>query len=229
MKTLYAIIWFALLQLLGACDDEQQQLFSGATSLHFALSDSELDSISQSFLNTTENQIVVKLPVELNGYAKQDYRFRLTVNPEGTTAEAGRHYEALEESYTIPKDEYQLEVPVILNYSGELDSLSVKLVVDLEPLDDLIEGIPYRQQATIISSNLLPPISNWSSRYLRYLGEYSRVKHRYVRSELKLDNFETGWASLPSNRKTAYGMQMNNFFAENEIYDENGKLIEPWM
>ena len=38
-----------------------------------------------------------------------------------------------------------------------------------------------------------------------------------------------GWSNLNRTQKTAYGMQMNNFFAENEIYDEHGQRIEPWM
>ena len=37
------------------------------------------------------------------------------------------------------------------------------------------------------------------------------------------------WSNLNRTQKTAYGMQMNNFFAENEIYDEHGQRIEPWM
>ena len=42
--------------------------------------------------------------------------------------------------------------------------------------------------------------------------------------EKNLDN-----GDLNRTQKTAYGMQMNNFFAENEIYDEYGQRIEPWM
>ena len=83
-------------------------------------------------------------------------------------------------------------------------------------------GISYRQEATIVSSNLLPPIPYWDGYYSSYFGPYSRVKHRYILSELKLNK-------LNSSQKTAYGMQMNNFFAENEIYDEYGQRIEPWM
>ena len=95
-------------------------------------------------------------------------------------------------------------------------------------------GISYRQEATIVSSNLLPPIPYWDGYYSSYFGPYSRVKHRYILSELKLNTFVkfedyTEWNKLNSSQKTAYGMQMNNFFAENEIYDEYGQRIEPWM
>ena len=79
MKTLYIFtILLFLLYIAGSCNDDQQKLFSGSTTMHFALSDNELDSIACSFLNTSESYITVNLPVELNGYAGQNYRFRLT-------------------------------------------------------------------------------------------------------------------------------------------------------
>ena len=56
----------------------------------------------------------------------------------------------------------------------------------------------------------------------------------YATYELKLNTFVKfedymEWSNLNRTQKTAYGMQMNNFFAENEIYDEHGQRIEPWM
>ena len=47
-------------------------------------------------------------------------------------------------------------------------------------------------------------------------------------ASVKFEDY-TEWNKLNSSQKTAYGMQMNNFFAENEIYDEHGQRIEPWM
>lgn len=233
MKTLYIFtILLFLLYIAGSCNDDQQKLFSGSTTMHFALSDNELDSIACSFLNTSESYITVNLPVELNGYAGQNYRFRLKADSSQTTAIVNKHYQPLEEFYEIKKDEYSLNVPITLNYSAELDSLSVKLVLQLEPAAYMSTGISYRQEATIVSSNLLPPIPYWDEYYSSYFGPYSRVKHRYILSELKLNtfmNFETKWANLSSNQSTIYGWQMNNFFAENEIYDEYGQRIEPWM
>lgn len=159
MKTLYIFtILLFLLYIAGSCNDDQQKLFSGSTTMHFALSDNELDSIACSFLNTSESYITVNLPVELNGYAGQNYRFRLKADSSQTTAIVNKHYQPLEEFYEIKKGEYSLNVPITLNYSAELDSLSVKLVLQLEPAAYMSTGISYRQEATIVSSNLLPPI-----------------------------------------------------------------------
>ena len=50
MKTLYIFtILLFLLYIAGSCNDDQQKLFSGSTTMHFALSDNELDSIACSF------------------------------------------------------------------------------------------------------------------------------------------------------------------------------------
>ena len=45
MKTLYIFtILLFLLYIAGSCNDDQQKLFSGSTTMHFALSDNELVS-----------------------------------------------------------------------------------------------------------------------------------------------------------------------------------------
>ena len=91
MKTLYIFtILLFLLYIAGSCNDDQQKLFSGSTTMHFALSDNELDSIACSFLNTSESYITVNLPVELNGYAGQNYRFRLKADSSHQTLSAFR-------------------------------------------------------------------------------------------------------------------------------------------
>ena len=77
--------------------------------MHFALSDNELDSIACSFLNTSESYITVNLPVELNGYADQNYRFRLKADSSQTTAIVNKHYQPLEEFYEIKKGDVSRE------------------------------------------------------------------------------------------------------------------------
>ena len=206
MKTLYIFtILLFLLYIAGSCNDDQQKLFSGRTTMHFALSDNELDSIACSFLNTSESYITVNLPVELNGYAGQNYRFRLKADSSQTTAIVNKHYQPLEEFYEIKKDEYSLNVPITLNYSPELDTLSVKLVLQLEPAAYMSTGISYRQEATIVSSNRLPPIPYWDGHYSSYFGPYSRVKHRYILSELKVfdkdGNIVDEWTSTNEAHK----------------------------
>ena len=125
--------------------------------MHFALSDNELDSIACSFLNTSESYITVNLPVELNGYADQNYRFRLKADSSQTTAIVNKHYQPLEEFYEIKKGEYSLNVPITLNYSAELDSLSVKLVLQLEPAAYMSTGISTGKKQLSSALTYYPP------------------------------------------------------------------------
>lgn len=238
MKKIYkplCAIWILLLAI--ACDDNQEKFYSGEPSLYLDLTNTQLDSIVSSFMNVSEDRIVIELPVVLSGYAvDKDRSFRLKVDTEKSTAIVGKHYQALEEQYTIEKGKYSVNVPVTLLYDRELDSVTVRLLLRLETTDEFSAGVPYRQQVMIVSSNLLPAINpvNWNGFYSYYFGEYSKVKHRYILSVLKLNDtmhFEDvmEWYKVPSYLKSAYSIEMNNFFANNNIPDENGNRIEPWI
>lgn len=218
--------------ILYSCNDDNQKLFSGTSGLHFALPTNNLDSVVYSFTTTSDNRIVVNLPVELEGYAGDaDRPFGIRVNQEGTNAVAGKHYEALKENYLLGKEQYSINVPVTLLYSGDLDSLSVKLTLEIVTGNDFTEGIPYRQKTVLICSNQVPPVQFWDYYYEFHFGVYSKTKHRYILSELKLtallDTEEV--YSLNELEWKAYGIQMNNFFRDHIINDEYGDRIEPWI
>lgn len=150
MKTLYIFtILLFLLYIAGSCNDDQQKLFSGSTTMHFALSDNELDSIACSFLNTSESYITVNLPVELNGYAGQNYRFRLKADSSQTTAIVNKHYQPLEEFYEIKKDEYSLNVP----HNAELQSRTRFIIGKI--------GITIRTCSVYVHRDFLPARSNY--------------------------------------------------------------------
>lgn len=237
MKSLYiSYIGLLIFLFFTACDDENQKMFDGAPGLHLDLTSADLDSIVCSFMNVSEDHIVVQLPVQLTGYvADKDRTFKMEVDPKNTTAKAGVHYEALADEYVLKKGDWQVEVPVTFKYTRELDSVAVRLTLVLKPSEDFVSDISYRQQVTLIASNLLPviPEDNWWA-YESYFGTYSQVKHRYILSELKLNtimNFEIieDWYYWNEDLKGAYGQTMNNFFATHEIYDENNQRIEPWI
>lgn len=219
--------------ILCSCNDDNEQLFIGTPGLHFALPANNLDSMVYSFTTTADNQIVINLPVELEGYAGDtDRSFSIKVNQEGTNAVAGKHYEALKENYLLGKGQYSMNVPVTLLYSGDLDSVSVKLTLEIVTGNDFTEGIPYREKAVIVCSNQLPTVKFWAYFYQSYFGKYSKTKHRHILGELKLkalvDDF---YEIIAFNRLEweAYGRHMNNFFRDHIINDEYGDRIEPWI
>lgn len=233
MKRYYIYLMMALIVTGTACQDDNEKMFGGDPSIHFALSQTQLDSIVVSFLSIPENQHVVQLPVELAGYAKtSDCTFRLAVDQENTTAIAGTHYQPLAKEYRLPKGEYAMNIPLTVFCTGEMDSVTFRLALKLEVPEGFTEGIPYRQRVLITVSNQVPPVVFWNYFYRSDFGSYSKVKHRYILSKFHLKYIPDEWSEIiaeDSNVWKAYGIQMNNFFKENVIYDENNQRIEPWL
>lgn len=231
MKRYYIYLMIAL--IFTSCQDENEKLFSGERSMHFALSMTQLDSIVVSFVSVTENQYVIQLPIELAGYAPDsDCSFSLEVDQEHSTAVAGTHYLPLAENYTFPKGGYAVNIPVTMLCTGEMDSLTFRLALKLQSPAGFTEGIPYRQNVLITVSNQVPVVFYWNYFYKPIFGAYSKVKHRYILSELHLKYIPDEWSEIlkeDSNEWMAYGIKMNNFFKEHVIYDENKQRIEPWL
>ncbi|WP_455511166.1 DUF4843 domain-containing protein [Butyricimonas paravirosa] len=231
-RYIWTLVVLLSLSLCG-CDDNNEKMYSGDSTLYLNLSSTELDSVVCSFVETTENKIIVNIPVEITGYAAPvDRSFGLRVNEANTTAIAGKHYEALQDQYILEKNAYSMNVPVTILYSGDLDSLTMRLELELVPGGDFAAGIPSRQKVMLSISNQVPTVVYWSYIYASYFGKYSKVKHRYMLSELKLKKLEDSieyYYSADRKLLEAYGLHMNNFFAEHQIYDEYGKLIEPWI
>lgn len=235
MNKLY-ICLFALFMaaILGSCDSNSEDVFHGEPTIHFALTQQQLDSMTYSFMNSSDNKMIVTLPIELCGYADKDRKFKIVVDNEKTTARSGIDYVPLDNEYTLASGQYHLNVPLTLLYTAALDQTAVKLTLKLQELSDFATGIPYRQQVLIIATNQLPDIPMWDRYYSSYFGDYSKVKHRHILSELKLNEimkFEdyTDWFKLSQTQKYAYGMHMNNFFIKNQIKDEKNQLITPWI
>lgn len=218
---------------LCGCDNNNEKMYSGDNTLYLNLSVTELDSIVCSFAGTSENRLVVNIPVEITGYASAlDRTFGLRVIAENTTAVAGKHYEALPDEFVLKEGTFSVNIPVAVLYSPDLDKSTVRLALELVAGEGFSTGIPYRQRVTICISNQLPDVVLWAALYRPYFGEYSKVKHRYMLSELKLEKLEDSidfYYSMDLKLWAAYGLHMNNFFAEHEINDEYGNLIEPWI
>lgn len=236
MKSRYFKIALCCSILLCGCKENEEKFFDGDTTIHFELAKNQLDSMVYSFTNTAENFITANLPVQIAGYADRDYIFKLKIDVQQTTAQVGKHYEAIAESYTIKSGTYKINIPVKLLLSDDLNDGSVRLSFTIEPVNFMVGGISYLQKAVIVSTNDVANIDeeDWEYYYYNIFGEYSRTKHRYILSVLKLNTWTVfedldKWLSLSENQLNAYSVEMNNFFTNNDIIDENGNKIEPWI
>ena len=226
----FFIIIGLLLFLGSGCTDQVEERFNNtATTIYFNLSGAQADSIVYSFAKVVENSHVIEVPVEIAGYpADYDRHFRVAVDETLSTAKVGLHYDALEESYVLPKGTFTTKVPVTV-YSTDklLDSVAVSIALQIVAKDEFPNDFSKRHQALIKVSNMLEKPGMWDLVYgKKYFGTWSKTKYRLI--------FQVcGVEELPAyngpNRYLlkGYGMKMQNYFKENyPVYDENGQVIE---
>jgi len=234
-KRFYIALFTGLFTL--ACSENDMDGFDSDGAVYFQL-DSQwsnaVDSVVYSFAGKTADTYTVKLPVNLMGAAADyDREVRIAVDQAHTTAEAGKHYDALQSSYTLPAGTYRMEIPVVLHGNDPaLEERSFQIALRLEASDDLQLGLSKRTSARIIVSKLFTKPAYWEDMYMDYyFGPYSKVKHEHVMLELGRD-FPATKDEYRAEYELwqAYGNYMDTYFTDHyPIPDENGNIIEPWL
>ncbi len=234
MKTKLTIFLCTLL-CCWACKDNPDFQFLGHDAVYFQVSsdwEETVDSLNYTFAGKGTDVDVVYLRVNLEGNtAPRDREVRVVVDEAKTDAEAGLHYEALDDVYYLPADSVYLKLPItVYNKDNTLENRRVTLALQLEPTADLELGITERTSVRVLISNILTKPSYWDSVIKYYFGEYSRTKHELCIEQLGQDFPETSsefYGSLTYWQVS--GQYMSNYFEENyPVRDENGKIIEPW-
>ena len=224
-------IRYFLIMLLGlaAYDTDNSMYYEGEAGLYF-VDGGKADSVIYSFTTTTESFIEVRIPVETLGRPVGiDRDFIVQIDENESTAIEGEDYEGFQNLYVMPANSCSSEVVFRLLYTPKLDEGPVRLSLKLETSDIFPDILPEKRRMQVIWSNeLIVPVEMelWDWFYGRYFGPYSKVKHRYILSIL-------GLTELPDKfdgaRMYYMGLKVNNYFAEHEVYDENGNLIETWI
>lgn len=223
-------IIYVLIMLLSlvACETDNSMFYKGEAGLYF-VDGGDVDSVVYSFTTTTESFIEVRLPVETLGRPVDiDRNFTVQIDETESTALEGEDYEGLQNFYVMPANSCSSEVVFQLLYTSKLDNGPVRITLELESSDIFPDILPEKRRMQVIWSNelIVPvPMEDWDWFYGRYFGPYSKVKHRYILSVL-------GLTELPDKfdaRMYYMGLKVNNYFADHEIYDENGNLIETWI
>jgi len=131
-----------------------------------------------SFAENQKPTDTVYVPVTISGLRKPVARkFRIVVNADSTTAEAGVHYKPFEEFYTIPADSGGAMLPVILlNKDPRMETQTFRLKLVLVSSDDFDVAVPDNSYANILFSNRLER-PDWWTLWENELGTYTRTKH----------------------------------------------------
>ena len=227
-KVNYIIISFCF-ALLAACSDNEK-MYDGSTAIYFNLSGNEVDSIVWSFAKTTDTLHVIDIPLEITGYpADYDRYFQIVVDKDLSTAEEGKHFQTLDNSYLLPSDEFAVNLPLTV-YSTDklLDSVTVDIVLRVIPNSDFPNTFSDRQSARVRLSNMLTKPAMWDNVYGRkYFGTWSKTKYKLILQVCEIDELPV-YNGPNRYLLKGYGMKMQNYFRENyPVYDENNQIIDP--
>lgn len=227
MKYIYMFIFFSV--FLYGCDKTDRIYFDDSPNVLFIG-----DSIDISWLDIKGDEYISRIECKLVGQApKKDLEFRVNVVEEETDAELGATYQQLEETYMWPKDSFVYHLPVVLlQKDSRLYDETLSLTLELVATNDI--GVNYTGNLKYkikMSCQLIKPF--YWDRYVlyRYFGEYSKVKHKKI-VEIVGEDFPKISKQYKSRIDFWHSVGLtivNDYFKENEVYDENGKLIEPWV
>ena len=227
MRFLLLITLMVLGSLLG-CEKSDLTLYDSPAGVYFDLSTEQRDSLIYTFANDPELvEDTFYLPVRLEGgRSGMDRSFVLSIDPDSTTAVAGKHYEALKPSYVIQAGEGIKYVPIVLyNTDPSLQEKSVKIKFFLEGTNDLNITMPKLTVARLVFSSKLERPDWWGMWLQDY---YSQVKHQ-------LFILVTGQTSLTQDGldapKNLYFVSLLNTFLTNpfkwvEDNPEKGYVLE---
>lgn len=224
------IIWFILLIMtVFGCKRNDEELFSDQPGIYF----SGEPAIDFTFAKYKGDQAVVYVPIEISGYKEPyDREVRIKVVEDSTTAIAGLHYKALPERIVMPADSFQVHIPIeIYNSDPALKTGKVRLYLAIQPNDAFIAGVFYKQEFSLGISDILLKPKIWEEVYSGFFGLYSQTKHRKILELCDITEIPDVYDGGPFNYKwDAFGRAVNNYYRDNyPQYDENNKVIEPWM
>lgn len=178
MKKIFILTAAAV--LFAACSLDSDFYYQAPKdSIYFNYLDTTKHTVSYTFAyDLTEEEHTLYLPVIISGERiPSERRFKVVVDSENTTAQAGLHYKAFDASYPIAagKGTYQLPVTLYNNDIRLLDE-TVKLTLNLVASDDFYVAFPYLTIAVVNFSCRLEEPDWWKS-WKNQLGNYSRDKH----------------------------------------------------
>lgn len=214
--------------LLPGCSNDDM-LFSDGANLYF-----EGDSTVFSWLRTPNNEETLYLPCRLVGQAPAEkVAFRVEVIAGESTAEAGLHYAALPEYVEWPAGAFEYNIPVVVyRKDPRLVERFFKLKVRLPGGDALRVNYTGTMEYTLLmGAQVVKPLYWDAYNMSAHLGVYSKKKHT-IAVQLAGRDFP---ADVKEYKKQMtfwqnFGIgELNTYFKENDVKDEKGNKIEPWV
>lgn len=184
---------------LVSCKKGEYQLYSSPDNIHFNFVNPTVDSIVYTFAFTPGRQSdTIYIPMQLSGSrVNRDRQYSVAVTDSNTTAIAGEHYAALQQSYILPADSGVCYLPIIIyNTDTLLRKRSVALSLHLVATDDLGIAIADQDMGKVIISNKLEEPAWWNM----WMGQYfSSTKYQLFIIATGLTTLSTSGLDAPKN------------------------------
>lgn len=122
-----------------SCKKETLPLFSAGNSVYFANYDSTLNVYKDStviafaFAKASVHDSLIKLRINVTGAPSAQDRPYIIIVDTGTTAIAGVHYEAFQQSFVLPAGKVFDSIAIKLLRAADLEQNTVRLVLAVQP------------------------------------------------------------------------------------------------
>ena len=225
-KAIYLIM--GLFLLLAGCSNEEQ-LFESKANIYF-----KGDSTVFSWLRTTNTTDTVYLPCQIVGQAPAaGQTFSVEVMAGETNAQEGIHYGALPEFFTWPAGAFTYSIPIVIYYRDPLlVERFYKLRVRLKGGSELMVNYTGKlEYSLLMGAQVVKPIYWDTYTMSAFFGAYSRTKHSIV---VLLAGKDFPESQKEYKREMVFWQnfgigELNTYFKNNVVKDENGNVIEPWI
>lgn len=242
MRTIF--LFFAIAAMvICACQENDRLLYDdGMHDIYYADVTDTKDSVYVSLL-MAEDVSVARVQLKLLGNVlSAPLKFKVEVVKERTDAIEGVHYQKLPEYYEFPAGEFTYGMPVTLLKGGPtITERPVNLTLRLVGTDEL--GVAYADRAEVrlqIADMLRKPEGERyyedMPMFQQLFGEYSQKKHLMIIEMVGYDFWdnteELYYPQYPIYSReedyAPYARRLYKLIKENEIKDENGKVMQLW-
>lgn len=219
--------------VLFSCQKNERLIFDSKPGLYFALEDN-VDSLTFSLLGSISNIDTVRIPIKIMGNAlNYDGKFKVEIVQAATTAQVGKHYTALKESYIFEAGTFVKDFEIEVSKSDpDLETQSRVIFLKINESNDFTVGYTKNVGLKLIITNQIIKPVYWDMPFSLYFGAYSKVKHNLIIKILGHDFPLTLNQAISAPYSIQYwmvgGRAVCQYVIENDVYDENGNKITPW-
>ena len=221
----FAIILIAI-SILSSCNEEFMNYNGANDSVFF---EEERDSVTKSFVTTSEDEITMDVNILLTGLTvEHDRKYNITVVADSTSAVEGENgdYVFINNDFTIPGGEISDMFNIKFVKHDYLKTETRTLYLKITDSNDLKAGNVNQQDLKINITDQAVKPDSWPYSYRTYHEIKLRVFFQITGFEEFPPAEDFRWGSPNYQYLTGTVVRaMKIYFIENEFYDEFGNRI----